>query len=57
MWGVDAQVDGDRRDALIGPGNAVSLCLNLLANLVKICELLPFAVQELCPFCEEKGKD
>ena len=34
MGGVDPQVDGDRGDAPVGPGDAVRLRLDLLADLV-----------------------
>lgn len=50
MRGVNPQVDGDGRDAFVGPRDAVRLCLDLLANLVEVCELLPFAMEEFSPF-------
>lgn len=51
MWGKDPQVDGNGGNALIRPGDAVRLGLNLLTDLIEISELLPFAVQELRPLC------
>lgn len=50
MGGVDPQVDGHRRDALVGPGDPVRLRLDLLPHLVKICELFALTVEELCMF-------
>lgn len=50
MRGVDPQVDGDGRYAFVGPRGAVRLRFNLLANLIKVCELFPFAVEKLSPF-------
>lgn len=47
MGGVDAQVDGYGGDALVGAGDAVSLCLDLLSDLIKICELFSLTVEEL----------
>lgn len=54
MRGVDTQVDGHRGDALVGPGNAVSLCLDLLPDLVKVCELFALTVEELSIFWEKR---
>lgn len=48
MRGIHPQVDGHRGDALVGPGDAVSLCLNLLPDLIEICELFALTVEELC---------
>lgn len=47
---VDAEVDGDGGDALVGARQPVRLCLNLQTDLVKVHELAAFAVQELCVF-------
>lgn len=54
VWGINPQVDGNGGNALIGPGDAVSLSLDLLTDLIEISELLPFAVQELGPLCRFK---
>lgn len=48
--GINTQVDGNRRYALVGPRDAVRLALDLLANLIKVCELLSFAMEEFSPF-------
>lgn len=48
--GVNTQVDGDGGDAFVGPCDTVRLCLDLLANLIEVCELLPFAMEEFSPF-------
>lgn len=50
MRGIDSQVDGHGGDALVGPSDAVSLCLDLLPDLIKICELFALAVEELGVF-------
>lgn len=47
--GKNPQIDGNRRNALICPGDPVCLGFNLLTDFIKICELLSFAVQKLCP--------
>lgn len=51
MWGENAQVDGDGRDALVGARYPVGLGLDFRAHLVKIHKLLSFAVQEFGIFC------
>jgi len=48
--GVDTQVDGHRGDAPVAPGDAVSLCLDLLPDLVKIDKLFALTVKELSIF-------
>lgn len=48
--GVHPQVDGDRRYAFVGPGDTIRLPLDLLAHLIEVGELLPFAVEEFSPF-------
>lgn len=48
--GVNPQVDGDRRYAFVGPGDAIRLRLDLLAHLIEVGKLLPFAVEEFSPF-------
>lgn len=48
--GVNPQVDGDGRYAFVGPRDTVRLSLDLLANLIEVCELLPFAMEEFSPF-------
>lgn len=50
MRGVDTQVDGHGGDAFIGPRDAVCLGLDLLPDLIKICELFALTVEELCIF-------
>ena len=57
MGGIDPQVDWDRGDAPVGPGNAVRLGLNLQPDLVEVGELLPLAVQELCPFWKNRKRN
>lgn len=52
---VDAEVDGHRRDALVGAGDPVGLSLDLQAHLLEVGELLPLAVQELGIFCSGSG--
>ncbi len=47
MRGVDTQVDGHRGDALVGSSDAVSLRLNLLPDLIKVCKLFALTVEEL----------
>ncbi len=42
--GVNPQVDGDGRYAFVGPRDTVRLCLDLLTNLIEVCELLSFAM-------------
>ncbi len=44
---VDAQVDGNGRNAFILPRGTIRLRLDLLTHLVEIRELLPLTVQEL----------
>lgn len=56
VGGVNPQVDGDGRDAFVGAGDAIRLPLDLLANLIEVCEFLPFAVEEFAPFCIKKKK-
>lgn len=56
MRGVDPQVDGDGRDALVGAGDPVSLRLDLQPNLVKVHKLAPFAVKKLCVFCRMRSR-
>lgn len=50
MRGIDAQVDGNRGDAFVGPGDPVGFCFDLLPNLIKICELFALTMEELCIF-------
>ena len=50
MWGVNPQVDGDGRYPFVGAGDTIRLRFDLLADLVEVCELLPFAVEEFAPF-------
>ncbi len=47
MRRVDAQVDGQVGDALVGAGDAIGLILDLFSDLGKVHELLSFAVKEL----------
>lgn len=53
--GVDPQVDGDGRDALVGAGDPVGLRLDLQPNLLKVHKFAAFAVKELGIFCGIKG--
>lgn len=48
--GVNPQVDGDGRDAFVGPRDPIRLRLDLLADLIEVCELFPLAVKKLGPF-------
>ena len=59
VWGADFEIDGNVGDALVVAGDAVSLVLNLLANVVKVCELAALAVIELPILCNgsKKGND
>lgn len=52
--GVNPKVDGDGRDAFVGPCDPVCLRLNLLADLIEVCELFPLAVKKLSPFWKEE---
>jgi hypothetical protein len=54
VGGVDPEVDGQVADALVGPGDAISLVLDLLADAVKVHELLPLTVQKLPILCKNK---
>lgn len=56
VGGVDTQVDGYGGDALVGPGDAVRLRLNLLPHLIEIRELFPLTVQKLCVLYKEMVK-
>lgn len=51
MGRVDPQVDGHRRNALVGASDSVGLSLDLQAHLLEVGEFLPLAVQELGIFC------
>ena len=50
VWGVDTQVDGDGRDALVGARDPVRLRLDLRTHLLKVHKLTALAVQELSVF-------
>lgn len=54
--GVDAQVDGDGGDALVGAGDPVGLGFDLQPDLLKVHKLASLAVKELCIFCERTIK-
>ena len=45
--GVDTEVDGDRGDALVGAGETLGLCFNLLTDFFKVHKLAALTVQEL----------
>lgn len=47
---VDPQVDGDRTDPFVVSSHSIGFSFNLLTNFIKVCELLPFTVQELSVF-------
>lgn len=49
MRGVDTEIDGDCRYALVAPSQSVRLRLNLLPHLLKVRVLLPFLVKKLRP--------
>lgn len=54
--GVNPQVDGDGRYPFVGSGDTIGLSLDLLAYLVEVCELLPFAVKEFSPFWKDDNE-
>lgn len=54
---IDAEVDGDRRDALVGAREPVGLRFNLQTDLVKVHKLAALTVQELCIFYRETGDE
>lgn len=54
MRRIDAEVDGDRRDALVGAREAVGLCFNLQTHLFEVYKLAALTVQELCVLCRER---
>lgn len=56
MGGVNPEVDGDGRYAFVGAGDTIRLRLDLLANLIEVCEFLPFAVEEFGPFCAKRKR-
>lgn len=56
VGGVNPQVDGDGRYAFVGAGGAIRLPLDLLANLIEVCEFLPFAVEEFTPFWAKRKR-
>lgn len=56
MGGVNPEVDGHGRYAFVGAGGAIRLRLDLLANLIEVCEFLPFAVEEFGPFCATRKR-
>lgn len=47
MRRVDAEVDGDGRDAFVGSCHPVGFRFDLLPHLIEIRELFGFAVQKL----------
>lgn len=56
MRRVDSQVDGHGGDALVGPGDSVSLCLDLLPHLIEIYKLFALTVEELSIFWKTRVK-
>lgn len=54
MRRIDTEVDGDRRDALVGARESVGLCFDLQTDLIKVHKLTALAVQELCIFYRER---
>lgn len=54
MRRIDTEVDGDRRNALVGACESVRLCFNLQTDLIKVHKLPAFAVQELCIFYRQR---
>lgn len=54
MRRIDAEVDGDRRDALVGARESVGLCFNLQTHLFEVHKLAALTVQELCVLCRER---
>lgn len=50
MRRVDAEVDGDGRNAFVRSCHPVGFRFDLLPHLIKICELFGFAVQKLSIF-------
>lgn len=55
--GVDAEVDGDGGDALVGSRDPVSFCFNLQTHLIKVHKLASLTVQELGILYMEKMRD
>lgn len=53
MRGVDAQIDGHRRDALVGSCDPVGLGLDLLPDLIEVGELFALTVEKLSKLCKE----
>lgn len=56
MRRIDAEVDGDGRDAFVRSRHPVGFCFDLLPHLVKICELFGLAVQKLSIFWKRLKK-
>lgn len=52
--GVDTEVDGDGRDALVRPSDPVGFCFNLQTDLLKVHKFTALTVQELCILYMEK---
>ena len=48
MWRVHSKVDGDGRNALVLPGESVSLGFNLLPHIIKVCVLPSLLMKKLC---------
>lgn len=51
MRRIDSEVDGHWGNPFVGASNTVCFSLNLQTDLLKICELLSFAVQEFSILC------
>lgn len=56
MRRVDTQVNGHWGDALVLPCETVRLRFDLLPHLIKVCELLSFAVEKFSIFWEKGEK-
>lgn len=51
---MNLQVDGNGGNAFIGSCELPRFCVNLPADLIKVCELLPLAVEKFPIFWKEE---
>lgn len=57
MRRIDSEVDGHWGNPLVGASNTIRFSLNLQTDLLKVCEFLSFAVQELSIFCWNRSRE
>lgn len=57
MRRIDSEVDGHWGNPFVGASNTVCFSLNLQTDLLKICELLSFAVQEFSILCLNRSRE